>query len=394
MTRTRTGLLGVVALAVLSVVGLILGAPSGFGLLWFVPFAGVGTILAVRRPGTSIGWLLILLGWAFVLVTMSIDATPTGFVNHTVGLVTSARAIANAVASPFIFFLFAVIALVFPTGHLPPGRARRPAAIALAISLVTVLVGLVQPVISVALLSDTAQNTNVQNPLAVLPDLPLWQVVTPTNITLVQAALMVAASLSLAARYRSSSGVERQQLRWLAAAIAAVVISVLVGFVADTLVPDVGATGVVWLGAIVAFPCVPLAIGIAVLRYRLYDIDRLISRTLGWAVVSGVIGAVFVLGVVGLQTLLAGYTQGGTLAIAASTLIAFGLFQPVRSRIQAAIDRRFDRARYDADRTAVAFAERLRNETDMATVTGELGRTARSALAPAGLGVWIRGGGR
>lgn len=130
--------------------------------------------------------------------------------------------------------------------------------------------------------------------------------------------------------------------------------------------------------------------GVAILRYRLYEIDRLISRTIGWAIVTGLLVAVFAGAVVGLQALLAGFTQGQTLAVAASTLVAFALFQPVRRQVQRAVDRRFDRARYDAERTAGAFADRLRDETDIETVTADLTATTRAALAPAGLGIWIR----
>ena len=123
----------------------------------------------------------------------------------------------------------------------------------------------------------------------------------------------------------------------------------------------------------------PIASGTAVLGYRLFEIDRIISRTIGWAMVSGILVAAFAATVVGLQALLAGFTQGQTLAIAASTLVAFALFQPLRRRVQTAVDRRFDRARYDAQRTVDAFAQRLRDETNMEKVTSDLSRTAERA---------------
>jgi len=129
----------------------------------------------------------------------------------------------------------------------------------------------------------------------------------------------------------------------------------------------------------------PIASGTAVLGYRLFEIDRIISRTIGWAMVSGILVAAFAATVVGLQALLAGFTQGQTLGVAASTLVAFALFQPLRRRVQAAVDRRFDRARYDAQRTVDAFAQRLRDETNMEKVTSRRSRR----LGPASVTRWI-----
>jgi hypothetical protein len=136
----------------------------------------------------------------------------------------------------------------------------------------------------------------------------------------------------------------------------------------------------------------PIAIGIAVTRYHLYEIDRLISRTIGWALVTGVLGTVFVVTVVGLQAILDQVMQGETLAVAASTLVAFALFQPVRRRVQTAVDHRFDRARYDGERTATAFAERRRDQVDLAELEADIAGTVGSALRPRSFGIWIRPG--
>ena len=141
----------------------------------------------------------------------------------------------------------------------------------------------------------------------------------------------------------------------------------------------------------------PIAIGIAVTRYRLYEIDRLISRTIGWALVTGVLVLVFAGTVVGLQAILARITQGETLAVAASTLVAFALFQPVRRRVQTAVDRRFDRARYDGDRTAAAFTERLREQVDLAGLEADIAGVVDTALRPSssrGLDPTVRAGER
>jgi hypothetical protein len=139
----------------------------------------------------------------------------------------------------------------------------------------------------------------------------------------------------------------------------------------------------------------PLSIGIAVLRYRLYEIDRIISRTLAYAALTGTLAVVYVAAFIALQAILAPFTQsGGPLAVAASTLAVFALFQPLRRRLQAAMDRRFNRSRYDAQRTVEAFASQLRDEVDLDRVGGAVQTVVGQALAPASVGIWLRPSGR
>ena len=141
---------------------------------------------------------------------------------------------------------------------------------------------------------------------------------------------------------------------------------------------------------LVSYPAIPVAIAIAVLRYRLYEIDRLVSRTLGWGLATTAVVALFVVAVLALQAALSGLIQGQTLAVAASTLLAFVVFQPVRSRVQAFVDRRFDRPRLEAERSLEAFGERLQHEVDLHAVTRRRGgdRSRRSGRRRHGL--WIR----
>jgi hypothetical protein len=134
-----------------------------------------------------------------------------------------------------------------------------------------------------------------------------------------------------------------------------------------------------------------VAIGIAILRHRLYDIDRVISRTLGYAVISGVLTIVFVGVILILTSVLARFTEGQTIAVAASTLAVFALFQPVRRSVQRTVDRRFDRAGFDADQTVRALSGRLRNDIDLTTVTGDVVDAAVVAVHPASASVWLRG---
>ncbi len=190
-------------------------------------------------------------------------------------------------------------------------------------------------------------------------------------------------------RWRRGSRAERSQLKWLFAALVVAAILFPHTFGAASLDEAPNILAVLSVGSALL---IPVAIGIAILRYRLFEIDRLISRTIGWAIVTGLVGTAFALGLVALQAVLGGFTQGQTLAVAACTLAAFALFQPVRRRVQSAVDRRFDWSRYDAQRTVDAFGQRLRDETNMEKVTSDLSRTAGSTLAPSSLMIWIRAG--
>ena len=189
-------------------------------------------------------------------------------------------------------------------------------------------------------------------------------------------------------RYVRSTGVIRLQLRWLVASLAFLVLSLAFAFATLLVLGSDG--GFAWIPALFAYPSVPVAIGVAVLRYRLYEIDRIISRTIAWAAVTATLAVVFIVLVLALQTVLEPLTAGNTVAVAGSTLVAAALFQPLRRRIQRVVDRRFDRARYDGQRTAAAFAERLRDEVDITAATGDLESTIRGVLSPTTMGLWLR----
>ncbi len=197
-------------------------------------------------------------------------------------------------------------------------------------------------------------------------------------------------------RYRRGDRIVRLQIRWFVTAVALLPLSG-VAILVEVAVRSAGGAGAdapnALITVLVSYAVVlaqPIAIGIAVTRYRLYEIDRLISRTIGWTLVTGVLVAVFGGTVIGLQAILDRFMQGQTLAVAASTLIAFALFQPVRRRVQALVDHRFDRARYDGDRTAAAFADRLREHVDLAGLEADFAGVVDGALRPTTVGVWIR----
>jgi hypothetical protein len=224
---------------------------------------------------------------------------------------------------------------------------------------------------------------DIGNPLAV-PALagPLNALVAAALV--VPVALVVAA-VSLLARFRRATGLERQQLRWLtfAAALASVAMLVALG--------TLGTTATNWnlvnLSLGVCAALLPLATGAAILGYRLYDLDRIISRTLAYGLLTVLLGSAYALVVLGLGRLL---PQDSSLVVAGATLAVAAAFQPARRRIQRAVDRRFNRRRYDAARTIVAFSARLRQEVDLDTLTGELLAVVEETMQPARASLWLR----
>ena len=153
--------------------------------------------------------------------------------------------------------------------------------------------------------------------------------------------------------------------------MAFVGVAVVGGIVIGGIVPEAQEQGTVWIPAIIAFATVPLSVGVAVLRYRLYEIDQIVSRTIGWAAVSAILVVVFAAGILATQAALSLFTSSNTLAVAVSTLAVAALFQPLRRRVQGRVDRRFNRARYDAERTVAAFSGRLRDEVDLDQLAAE-----------------------
>ena len=351
----------------------------------------VGGIIEWRRPGHAIGRLMMLAGPLYAIVT---SGWSTGSLLPPLIGPSAYRVFSWSVVLlswPAVALITGWIPLVFPTGTLPGPRWRAPAAVVMAL--------LGGGLIAAALRPGEIPGSGFANPFGV----DWW----PANLQPLADAipLAVIASLLLGVaavitRYRRGDRIVRLQIRWFATAVAIVPVSLLAMLIEVALRAAAGAAAdapnalisvVVFYAAILALP---IAIGIAVTRYHLYEIDRLISRTIGWALVTGVLVAVFGGAVIGLQALLDRIVQGQTLAVAASTLIAFALFQPVRRRVQRLVDRRFDRARYDGDRTAAASAIRLRDQVDLATLGVEIAGAVDTALRPKAVGLWIRPAGR
>lgn len=388
-TLARAGWLAVSGVAV---AGAIIGVASrtGVGLVWYVPFAGVGTLLIIRRPRTSIGWILLGLGWAGVIVTGTIQGTVRLFADATYDIPTQVFAVLHGGSGAAAYYALAALAIVFPSGRLPSGPWGVPTRVALAVGLILVAAAFVMPVINVSLVGYPAP-VQVRNPIALFPDLAVWKLITPDTAFFPVVMLVIAAAVSLLVRVRRSRGTERQQLRWITASITSVAVAVVCGFAIGMLVPGSSETGLAWIPVILAVPTVPVAIGIAILRYRLYEIDRIVSRTIAYAVVTAILALTYGAIVLLLQTALARFTGGDVLAVAGSTLAVATVAQPVLGRVRRTVDQRFDRARYDATGIVAELTDRLRDEVDLSSLRGEIVATIGRALHPATATMWLRG---
>lgn len=353
------------------------------GLSW----ASIGALLVVRRPQNAVGWLMVPVGVGYVLSQLSVAVT---FAFASEGTAQGDRLAQIAGWATVLLQLVGIfqvaIGFVFPSGHVQSRGWARFMRLFWALAIVFVVISLIQP-------GPLQLIPTLQNPFGFGPDLRGGRPMAPI---LVLSGIIIFASLgaSMISRYRSAGRVERQQLKWFVLALGLSTIGLGIAtwevIFVDRPANAMGLTIYVFAGALV-----PLAISIAILRHHLYDIDRLISRTIGYALVSVVLGSIFIVGVLAGQALLATIVgDDSTLAVAASTLVAFALFQPVRRRVQGTVDRRFNRARYDADQAVVEFADRIRAEVDLDAITTGLGVGIRQTVAPRTVGVWLRGGAR
>jgi hypothetical protein len=228
----------------------------------------------------------------------------------------------------------------------------------------------------------------LENPFGFGPDFRAGQPVSPL-VWVLSLFLGPLLSLSVATRYRMAGPTERQQLKWFGLALIFAVFAV--GFSAYGAARTTGTPAEVGL-AVYGFVAagVPVAIAIAILRHHLYDIDRIFSRTIAYGLVTAILATVFGGAIVVSSAALASFAQGETIAVAASTLAAFAVFQPVLRIVRRQVDRRFNRARYDAEETVARFSDRLRAQVDLAHLSGDLDATIRDAIAPQSVGIWLR----
>jgi hypothetical protein len=350
-------------------------ATLGAVVLAVVSAAAVGALVASHRPRHPVGWLLLGVGLALqgsLLVQSYVDygllARP--------GSLPGARYLAGFAYSFALVWVSCAgfVLLLTPTGRLPSPRWRWWARVAAAAPVLLLLGAVVQP--------DPLAPDYYGNPLAVPALARVLAVLAVAGAVVVLVSLLVGAG-SLVVRFRRARGVERLQLRWLAYAAALAAGLLLVALAAGVLAKD----EVVLASLAVGVALLPLATGAAILRYRLYDLDRIVSRTLAYGLLTVLLGGGYAAVVLGLGQLLG---RDSSLAVAGATLAVAAVFQPARRRIQQAVDRRFNRRRYDAARTIAAFSARLRQQVDLDSLTAELLAVVEQAMQPSQASLWLR----
>jgi hypothetical protein len=353
-------------------------------------YVAVGLLLVLRVPRQSVGWLLLAAGTFFQLSFAAPAYAWAAFIRWPGVLPLGEVALLIGFAwIPALGCLFLAI-MLFPTGRPPSRRWNLPAALVVLVT-AWVLVGALFAVrdIFVAQSFTGGQSTAsfaVRNPIVLDGTLATWiGYAYSTPQSLLVYLIPVAAVL---ARFRTATGNERLQLKWFAYASS---IAMLFFLVAGTLPLFPNYPELASVMAVVVMDLIPISVAIAILRFRLYDIDLLIERTLVYGATTGAIALTFFTGVVVLPALLRPLLVGGSdVAVAVSTLVCFALFQPLRSRVQDAVDRRFYRSRYDAARTLDAFSVRLRDEVDLDSVRDELLDAVGTTLSPVHASVWLR----
>jgi len=355
-------------------------------------YATLGALI-VRRAGNVIGWIMMGEGAALAFLALASIYGVIGVATFP-GSLPAAKQVGTFSQASFaiVTFTLAFMFLLFPTGTLPSRRWRPVAAVGLLLAGLTTAGALVYPG-PVTLIAPGGVSVVYPNPLGVADPGPVLRTVltgTTAGLGVAVGPLLAAALVSLAVRYRSGNHLLRQQVKWLALTAVAFVISLLIALLSITAgqawLTTVAYTGVELLGLL----GIPAAMTMAILKYRLYDIDRIISRTLAYAIVTGLLVGVYA-GLVLLATQIRPFST--PVAVAVSTLVAAALFNPLRRRVQQIVDRRFHRARYDADRTIAAFAVRLKDAVDLDAVRDDLTAVVHQVLEPAHISVWMRDSG-
>jgi hypothetical protein len=386
--RLAVGLWTLIPLVLAGIAVLAVARPSAFSQtggvavvltvsVFLLAMASVGVLVAARRPDNPIGWLLL----AAAVTTAA--AAGTGLysdyaldAHRSLPASTAARWMSDWLwsAGPALGGILPL--LLFPTGRLPDSRWRPVAWLAVAASALTAF--------TIAFMPGRFAGYTLTNPLGIPGArdlLEALQVVATIGLVLA----FLGAVASLAARRRGASAREREQLKWLAWAAAVIVVAVP----AAVGVKEVSAPASYVLEYL-ALSLYPVALGVAILRRHLWDIDIVVNRTLVYGALTATLAAVYLGTVLLLELVLDPVTSGSSLAVAVSTLAVAALFGPVRARIQSIVDRRFYRRKYDAARTLEGFSGRLREQVDLEALGGELRAVVRETMQPAHVSLWLR----
>ena len=333
-------------------------------------YASVGLVLGLRRPANPIGWLFAASGLLWSLwIPWDVWITQLLRAGRPLPLAAQLAAATGEFSwAPAIALGITLPALLVPDGRLRSPRWRVVVATAAFGAIVAPLAG--------SLMAGQFQETEIpfDNPFGLAGTAGTAAMVLTMTAVVLHWLSLPAALASLVLRFRASVGVERQQLRWIAAGAALTIVGLLAGAV-------VAAAGYA------AVLCVPIAVAVAVLRYRLWDLDRLVSRTVTYALVTGLLVLPYLLVVPAAGRLAAGT---GSLGVATATLVAAAAFAPLRRRVQALVDRRFNRRRYDATRTLDRFAVRLRDQVDLDALRAELLTVVDQTMQPTQASLWLR----
>ena len=364
------------------------GEVLGLGIA--VPFAAVGLVVARRQPQNPIGWILMASAVCFLLSTVGTTYSVFDYRLHNGALPLGWLAVSLGFLWIPWLMLMALPVLLFPEGKVPSPRWRWSLWVyVIAFGVATLGSLLFGAIIGLErhlhiLLDGSPTTSHLTGFLGALNG--------PTYLcALIVLVLWLAWIVRLLVSYRRATGDHRQQTKWL---ICGAMITLIVLVASIALSPGVpsGTSSGVWqvlLGVVapLGIAALPIGMGIGILKYRLYDVDRLISRTLSYAIVTGLLIGVYV-GLVTLATRVLPFSS--PLGVAASTLVAVALFNPLRRRVQRMVDRRFNRARYNAEATVSAFANRVRNDVDLELVSSEFVKAVQASVEPAHISLWLR----
>jgi hypothetical protein len=355
-------------------------APYGFLALIVIAsiYVSVGAFVLARQPGNAFGWIFCGIGLLSAAELISSQYATYALLTRAGGLpggplagwiYESSGAVVATGSSIFV-------PLLFPNGMLP-SRLWRPVLVLGVVAIAILVAG------AVLYPGPLPMAIYVTNPFGLggATELAVSMIALAVGLVVATIGLSI---VSLVPRYRRAKILERQQIKWIAYA-AGLHSTALVAYVLFLRSSEFATEAIALLAVLI-----PIATGLAILRYRLYDIDLLIRRTVTYAATTAVIAAAFFIGILGLQVLLGPLTSGSDLAVGASTLVAFALFRPILHRFQDRIDRRFDRSRYDTARMLDRFADRLRDEVDIDAIRGDLIEAVYQTVAPERVAVWLR----
>jgi hypothetical protein len=382
--RLADGLFGFVVLSTLAGIPLTLLSHQYFDgvvpLVIGLPSAVTGLLVARRQPRNPIGWLLLALAICLMFGNDGSDYVTLAYLLGYHLALGAAGLLVSQLWGPGIM-LFGPVILLFPDGTLSSRWTRLALWVYVAVYVVAVMALAVET--GVALAAHPIR-VDISGGLAATDDPSGWYALMSHATELMAVVFMLVFVVRQALSWRTSSGERKQQLKWLACGCAAVPVGLVLAVLGSTNT----AAGENILGGIgwLVVAALPVCIGVAILKYRLYDIERIISRTLSYAIVTGLLVGVYV-GLVVLVTHVLGFTS--QVGVAASTLAAAALFYPLRRRVQHLVDKRFNRARYDAERTIAEFAARLQDAVAVDAVRADLIGVISGSVEPAHVSLWL-----